>query len=205
MKNSNKKLVTWLIVLLIVIVLIIILHFFLNRFGKVKLIPTGNVDIFEIECNKGDNCQDKPAFGEDKEHDVEVSSENIIWNSTNDLRIFSNPAYEFDNIIAPGSSNTYNFNIKNNVDYEINYTLVFNEENAHNIPMVFRLKKNGKYILGNDKKWLDIHEFSANNNKLISDGSDKYSLEWKWLDSKEDAKIGMIDAIYKLNITIKAK
>ncbi len=204
MKNKlNKKRI--MISFLLVILLIIFIHFFLKRFGKIGLVPTGNVDIFDIDCVGDDkDCPNRPTFGEDN-NNFEVISEDGTWNATNDLRIFSNPAYEFKDIIAPGSSNVYNFMIKNNVDAKIQYNILFTEDNKHHIPMVFKLKKNDEYVLGNEKKWLDIDNFILESNELNVNSNDSYSLEWRWKDSKKDENIGMVEAIYNLHITIQAK
>ncbi len=201
--NINKKKI--IVIFLLVILLIILIHFFLKRFGKIGLVPTGNVDIFDIDCVGNDKeCPNQPTLGEDN-NNFEVISEDGTWNSTNDLKIFSNPAYEFKEIIAPGSSNVYNFMVKNNVDTNIEYNILFTEDNKHNIPMVFKLKKNNEYVLGNEKKWLDIDDFILESNELKINSNDLYSLEWKWKDSKYDESIGMIEAIYNLQITIQAK
>lgn len=202
MKKKN------IIISLIILILFILLIYFASKeFGYMGLIPTGNIDIFNIECNSDeDECDcnnNKPSTDVFSESgDLTVYDNDITWNNISPLRIFTNPAFEYKEIIAPGSSNTYQFVISNNNNYTINYSLTFIENNIKNINMVYKLKRNGKYIISN---WVDYNELNIDNLTLDSSLHDTYSLEWLWKDSSNDTYIGSsIDSYYKLNINIKA-
>lgn len=135
--------------------------------------------------------------------DVIVSDEDIIWESTNKLRIFKNPVYDMEEIIAPGSSNSYKFVIRNTGNCSLVYQLKFSEENRHNINMKYRLKKNGKYLNSN---WVSVEDLTTVNMPLALEKKDDYILEWKWFESANDTAIGAaIDSAYRLNVDIIGK
>ena len=139
MKNNekNKK---RLIIILLILIIIILLYLLIRNFGHIynrgPLVPTGNVDIFEIDCN----CEfcSKDVFNENDDtnknktdeqpKDIVVFDDYKIWDNKQ-LRIFSNPAYEYESIIAPGSENSYAFVIRNNNNFDIVVDISFKEEN----------------------------------------------------------------------------
>ncbi len=216
---------------IIYLTLIVIIIFLLGIIGYIKLkdgdnsslkVPTGNVDIFEIECDKNCDCSndnkndnvtddektkdenDTPVFGEDDK--FSVSDNDVTWNTTNELRIFENPMYENRLIIAPSSTNIYQFVIKNNTIYNIEYNMIFTEENKENINMKYRLLKNKDYVVGNEDKWVSYTELSQSNIRVSSKESDTYYLEWKWFDTENDTEIGEKGNVtYSLKINLKAE
>ena len=106
-KDNNNKIYYIIIVILIIIIITLLFAFFgyISSFDKRK--PTGNIDIFSIDCDCiFDDMDSIPSFGED---DDIVSDEGKVWLYKSSLNIFSNPAFEMDNIIAPESSNIYEF------------------------------------------------------------------------------------------------
>ena len=222
-KNKKYRIV---IVILILIILLLVLYIAIKGFGKIGLIPTGNIDIFNIipdgdettkeeQDKNDDNNSGKKNYNENtgknnknEENNtgiIKVYDDNKVWNSKNELRIFSNPAYEFKSIIAPGSSNVYKYVINNSENFDIIYTISFLETNENLINMKFKLKRNGEYIIGNETEYADIKEKSLKDLKLKSDSHDIYSLEWKWIDADNDTGVSFDEAKYKLNISIKAE
>lgn len=127
----------------------------------------------------------------------------ITWNGSDDLKIFSKSIYNFDDVIAPESENTYQFVIRNNTKYTINYNIDFIETNNYNINMRYKLKKNDSYIVNDFSKpsSLSISKF------VLKPGeSDVYYLDWKWVSSSNDTKIGSNpEAKYELKIEVKAE
>ena len=59
----------------------------------------------------------------------------ITWNGASDLKIFSKTLYTMDGKIAPESSNTYQFVVKNSTVYNVKYKINFIETNEYNINM----------------------------------------------------------------------
>ena len=127
-----------------------------------------------------------------------------IWDNK-DLRIFSNPAFEYKNIIAPGSYNSYAFVIRNNNDFDIVTDIVFKETNAKNINMQYKLKNDGEFLLGSTDNYVSIKDRVIQNVELPANSYKSYILDWKWLDSSNDAEVGFdANSIYKLSIAIRA-
>jgi len=136
---------------------------------------------------------------------LKVYDNDVDWSSKNELRIFSNPVYNFKNIVAPGSYNMYKYIVNNNEKFDVLYGLKFLEDNKDSINMKFKLKRNGEYIIGDDLNWESLNHKVINDLPLGINSYDVYLLEWKWMDGKDDTKAGFNQSDYKLNIEIKAK
>lgn len=76
------------------------------------------------------------------------------------------------------------------------------EESEYDINLKYRLKRNGKYIIGNDHSWVDVEELKTSYSELSGNSTDVYSLDWKWFDDDaNDTVIGEnMTSEYKLNI-----
>lgn len=210
-KTSKAYLYIIIIMLLIIIFLLFYMREYIGRIGY--LTPTGNVDVFNINidgnCKEEDcnQCNGEHVFNENTDNSDKI--EYIIkdkdgnWIYQNELNIFSNPAYEFRNIIAPESSNVYQFILYNSNNNEIKYYINMEETNPYNINMMYKLKKNGSYIAGDKSNWVDVDELNTTLSSLHSKDTDTYSLEWKWVSSSNDNDIGKSnDAQYALKIKI---
>ncbi len=188
-KNNNKM--TYAILIGIIILLIIIIILLLRNYRNLQISkPTGNVEYFEVDCN----CNNSG---------LQVSDELLTWRAINKLNVFKNPVYKMEEIIAPGSSNSYSFVIKNNSDCDLTYSLTFLEKNEFEINMKYRLKKNDAYII---EDWVSGDELVSDEEVLKRGKDDKYVLEWKWFDHSNDTSIGAIeDSTYSLSIEIVGK
>ena len=198
----------------------------LSKHEKKNEVAINKIKDWSIEKKRrlNDKKINKPLMPDNSNLEVESGGSNIVndqdvnrdgmlkvydniafWNSRQELKIFENPAFNFNNVIAPGSHNIYKFFINNNENFNIKYSMKFLENNDGFINMKFKLKKNGKYILGDDFNWSDINNKSIEENALEKNDYDVYLLEWKWLDGANDVKAGFNQSNYKLNIEIKAK
>lgn len=197
----------------VIIILLFILHIIASIIeiveSKQSLIPTGNVDIFDVNCECQNNKDDKPVFNE--ENGVLVYDNNDYFGQRK-LRIFENPAYEYQNLIAPGSSNSYQFIIRNNNDFEVNIQFNTTEINKYNINLKFRLKENNKYIIGDSQNWVTSKNLNYSNINIAAANYNTYTLDWKWefneneYQNKHDTAIGFeAQENYSLLINIKAK
>lgn len=138
-------------------------------------------------------------------NEIEIKDQYDVWYNKK-ARIFSNPAYEFKSKIAPGISNMYRFIIKNNNNFDIIVNISMLEENPYNINMKYKLKSDNNYIVGDKQSYKKASELNIENIEIKSNESKEYNLEWKWIDSENDTKIGeTIDANYKLTINVEAK
>jgi len=212
LSNRTNKIVNILFGTLIIILILIILYLMFFRDEEVNLKPSGNIDIFDINCNYNCDCDDnenvESVFGENdfKDNFNIEDNKGLVWNSTNDLNIFANPMYEMKEKIAPESTNFYQFVVRNNTIYNVNYNIDFSEKNDMNINMKYRLIKNEQYIAGNEEKWVDYNELDLKQIYIKSKSSDTYYLEWKWFSSDNDTLIGESGNVsYSLKIDIKAE
>ena len=127
----------------------------------------------------------------------------LTWNGASDLQIFSKTAYTMDGKIAPESSNTYQFVIKNSTASNLKYSISFIETNEYNINMQYKLKKNDTYVIDH---YVKASELIVNDVLLNTNENDTYYLEWKWISSSNDTSIGQTpEAKYGLKIKIDAE
>ena len=247
--NDSKQKRNIFFILLIIIIIIILSMRSCTRIEKANdLIPTGNVDIFDIviynicnctgncgcngncdeNCTCSCNCAKTPAKqqsviaknyeqGQVIEHnsnnytepdkEPEQLNEALIddadgrYSNSKELRIFSNPAYEFREMIAPTSTNVYQFVVRNNNDFNIKYAIIMSEENEYDINMRYRLKLDGEYVRGDSTHWVDYNELDLNDLKLASKSNNVYQLEWKWFESSNDTYVGEVADTYSLRIS----
>lgn len=222
MERKNR---TVLFATLIVVLLVIIIYLLILDFGKIRnhdlLTPTGNVDIFDIDCNctdKENDCtspSDVPAFQEQDvqgnvnenkfdENSLIVSDNYTAWGEEK-LRIFSNPTYEYTSKIAPGSQNSYMFVVRNNNDFDIVVDFSMIEKNTYGVNMKYKLKSRGKFLVGSDTTYEDVSKLQLTGITIGAHESVPYLLDWKWIDSANDTEIGeSIAANYQLTIHIGA-
>lgn len=219
----TKKIIAF-IAVVVVILIILSMHSCINFDRVNNLTPLGNIDIFDITIDK--SCCDKPdcececvtpktkvrstvneeeeyVFNEEEMEGAHIFDQKGIYDNSTKLRIFTNPTYEFKNIIAPLSTNVYQFVVRNNNDFNITYNIKMEEENPYNINMKYRLKLNYSYVKGDEETWVTYEDLELSGLELISNGGrDVYQLEWKWFESENDTYIGTsIDADYTLKIS----
>ncbi len=199
-KISNYKTIIILLLILIIILLLV------KQCKDKKLLPTDNVDIYEINCD----C-DESIIDSDKNFNIEDIDENLIvfdkdkvWNTTQELHIFTNPKHQMEELIAPGATNSYVFVIKNIKDCLLSYYVDFEEDNEYGINMNYKLRVNGKYVID---EWSSFEELKTKTKLLKANSEDEFILDWKWIhDDKKDTEIGSnINSKYALNITIYAE
>ncbi len=194
-QEENVRYHKWLDIVLIIIIIILLL---LLIWFSYKLWPYLNKefsnksgDIFNITCDCENNGE------------LEVFDSDIVWDEENELQIFKNPVYEMEEIIAPGSSNSYRFSIRNRANCNLEYELTFIENNPFDVNMKYRLMVNNQYV---STEWMDIEDISKIVEKLDNDSQDDYYLEWSWIESNNDTKVGSnIEAYYHLSIQVVGK
>ena len=127
----------------------------------------------------------------------------ITWNDATDLKIFDKASYTLDGKIAPESSDTYQFVVRNTTKLNIKYSIDFIENNQNNINMQYKLKKNDTYLIDH---YVRASELKVIDLPLDSGKNDTYYLEWKWISSENDTQIGEMGNVnYGLKIEIKAE
>lgn len=137
---------------------------------------------------------------------LEVYDEDQNYTINTKLNIFKHKSYYVVNdLIAPGTENSYQFIVRNNNNFDIKYNIKMSEENKYNINMKYRLKLGGKYVVGDNKQWVTYDQLKKYNSQLPAGTYDVYTLDWKWFEGENDTQIGtQIDANYELNLEIGA-
>ncbi len=223
--KKNKILVTIIIVLVIIIFLLLFKEYSKN---DKNIFHKGKVNIIEITCDTNCNCECEKCDNnntKDKENDtnindktkevikevdddtntevdIKVLDDKKTWKDKEQLSIFKDSSYVVNGKIAPESSGTYEFIIKNSTKYNVKYDVTFSEINDYHITMKYKLKKNNEYIISD---WITYSKLAQSNIKLNTNSSDTYYLEWKWFNNSNDNSIGEnINSKYGLSIEIKA-
>jgi hypothetical protein len=224
----KKKMIRFLITIIIIIIILLLLYFI--KFGKIEeniLIPTGNVDVFDIDvridckCDKDEKCvPDKPT-GRDtdtdenyaiptwnEEEDIDVigrvfmDDDNGEFIYQQNLKIFTNPAFEYTNKIAPGSTNSYYFSVHNSTNQKLKYYLNMFDQSEYKVNLKYRLRRNNKYVVGDNNTWVSADKVITDYSNISSGGTDSYILDWKWFDDDVNDTIAgeKMTSEYKLNI-----
>ena len=223
MEDRRKRYTLYWIITILLIIIILLLLFFI-RFGRIRysLVPTGNVDVFDIDircnCTGKDNCvttNDEgetvtiPTFNEDKDKKVlgnvfvDDANGNYIYQQK--LRIFSNAAFKYTDKIAPGVSNSYHFVVHNSTNAKLKYFIQMYEDSEYFVNLKYRLKRNNNFVIGDEDKWVTANELKTEFSKINISSSDSYSLDWKWeyddgVDDLDTLAGKEMESLYKLNI-----
>ena len=164
-----------------------------------------------------------------KEPGAESADPNNVWETDTDVNIFS--AYSIndegvitvqssndDNVVAPGTSGYYRFDLKNTGNVALDFTclLTTNVEikgaEFDELPILIRLRDyKGNYLIGSKDKWECFDKASMEEHAMtIGKGSYVYyELEWRWAFESEnsnsdefDTSIGNISADKGVFLTI---
>lgn len=139
---------------------------------------------------------------EENEVTIEVLDNDKTWKENIDIKLFEDSANVVKGKIAPESSGTYQFVIKNSTSFNVKYNIEFDETNSYNINMKYKLKKNNEYVVSD---WVTYSALKQEAIRLNSKSSDTYYLEWKWFESSNDNSIGSNPSSkYGLSIDISA-
>lgn len=162
-----------------------------------------NNNIGNNNGGSGGSTNNNTGEGDNK---VVVYDSDTDYSTNTPLNIFKQTAYYIiEDKIAPTSENSYHFVIKNSNDFSIEYNFEAIETNLYNINMKYRLKRNGTYVVGNDKEYVTFDELKQYNIELSDRTYDVYTLDWKWFESSNDTQIGEdISSYYGLKLKVTA-
>jgi len=139
---------------------------------------------------------------EQKEVTIKVLDNDKTWEENTDIKLFEDSANVVKGKIAPESSGTYQFVIKNSTSFNVKYNIEFDETNSYNINMKYKLKKNNDYVVSD---WVTYSTLKQEAIRLNSKSSDTYYLEWKWFEGSNDNSNGSNPSSkYGLSINISA-
>ena len=133
-----------------------------------------------------------------------VVDENTVWQGKTDIEIFR-LSYENDanhvtvqssngqKLLAPGTSNTYKFQLENTSDHALEYTMdmdAYFSDGQYVIPVNARvLDKYGEYYAGTETEMVDVLELNdvSDSGTLKAGYIMPYTLEWEWPFEEDDA------------------
>lgn len=183
-EKNNKK---WLLLLLLLL--------FLCVFGYV---------IFKIGFDFGTSNQPVTPQPLPTKFLIEISDDDGNWQEHEKLNIFAVSGREY---VAPYDHGIYDFDIVNTVNRPISYTLELEEDNQDRVNIKYRLKENGKYIIGVNN-WVYYTDIILEDIVLNANGADSYQLEWMWVSENNelDTAIGEKEerAIYSITFKVVA-
>jgi len=145
------------------------------------------------------------------------------WVAENEVNIFK-VAYDNDlgeitvqgngnKVIAPGTMNSYYFELVNDGDVGIDYQVVMEaylSDNVTTIPVETKLSDyTGRYILGSETSWEDVLEVNRVNEEgeLSAGNTMRYVFSWQWPfesgNDEFDTMLGNLATDEDITLTIK--
>lgn len=126
------------------------------------------------------------------------------WEDTEDLKVFYNQTFG-DRVIMPGMTGAYRFRMQNRSPDPIVYSLTFSETNEYGISILYRLKRDGVYIAGEDG-YVTAEELCQEDLTVEEESITLFELEWVWAHNDAvDTVAGENEAIYYLHIDFLAE
>ncbi len=194
--NSNKLGSIWLIVLLLII-MIIASAALLGTLIKEYVSGEKNVIAVMVDGNAM-----KEQYNDNSLPAGAKPNVNASWETETSVDLFKNTYTNADGkvtvesangekIIAPGTSNNYEFTIRNTGNVAIDYTLVLDgvfQISDMDLPFYVRLSHGDTWIVGGENEWVHVDEL----NKVVEDATlerdkaDTYHFEWMWPYEADD-------------------
>ncbi len=146
----------------------------------------------ETDFGSGDT-EDVPTFT--------ITDSGGSWSDQSNLNIFNNDTYG-STTIAPGVSGTYTFNLSNNSEDDLFFTISLSEENEYGIAMMYMLVRDGAFLTNG---YVRVAEFELAEQTLKAGETTSFTLYWYWdpnVDDEADTKAGQNQMVYSLTITI---
>lgn len=130
---------------------------------------------------------------------VLFSNDDSVFSQNFDFKIFNVER------IGSNDSGTYNFKIKNNVNGLVKYIISFDEQNDYNVNMMYKIKRNNEYVLGDENNYVKIDSLNLGDRLLEVGKIDEYTIDWKWInvDSYTDKAI-VEGSKYVLNAKVES-
>lgn len=216
-KNEKKYKTSYLFYMILIIIIIVLLLQSCTLMGSITnqdktLIPTGNVDVFDINlncnCLKDECTSNVPIFDEDKDlnlfGEVFVDDKNGNYVYQQKLAIFENTAFELPDKIAPGDKGLYYFIVHNSTSVTVKYNIKTYETSEYKVNLKYRLKQGDTYVAGDATTWLEASDINTAFATLALGESKQYVLEWQWFDDDYNDTIAGINmrSEYQLNIRV---
>ncbi len=179
----------WIIVLILILIILLTWAYLSGLLGS----------FIDGDRNTINIADSSSAMNQNQNHgtpDVLIESEDIRWETDTSINLFREFYTNEDGsitvlsgddykVIAPGTSNEYEFTIKNTgsspVDYVLTLDSIFTLEN-HDLPMVVRLHKGDEWLIGSEDEWVAVSDLTevTDSDSLDVNYSNIYVFEWQW-------------------------
>ena len=138
---------------------------------------------------------------------ISIYDGDINFEKETKLNIFNNEKFGNKKIIAPHSYGKYEFNIKNETNKNIKYSIKFSDEMQRLINMKYKLKIDNIYIKGNENEYVSIENLEIKDISVMQGSLNTYTLEWYWEDNDALDTLAATteDNYYKLDLGIQAE
>ena len=130
-----------------------------------------------------------------------------VFGRSTSLDVFNNPKLGGRKLVAPFTEDTYTFAVRNTSSSNpLPYTLEIETDNPQDIPLVFSLQKNGKYVFGGSGTldMLPFDGFTCSEYVLGGGQTDVYTLNWSWKTENDVIDTALGDdgtQLYTLTLT----
>ncbi len=194
--SSSRVSGIWLVVFLLVILILAsacLLGTFINRY------VAGEKNVISVMI---DGNELRKKYEDDTLPGGAKPSVNASWETEASVDLFKNTymgpdgtvtvqSANGDKVIAPGTSNIYEFTIKNNGNISLDYSLALEGvfQFAHmDLPFFVRLRQGDKWIVGGENAWEHVKDLGdmVDDVTLPRDASATYFFEWMWPYEADD-------------------
>lgn len=155
-----------------------------------------NTSVNTLPIAKETNNKPVPTVIE-KIGDFIVSDDDHVWDNQTSLKMFNVSS------IGPGDNGTYNFVVNNSSNRLTKYEIIFDEVNEYQANVLYKLKRNDKYVAGDKDTYVKYNALNLPEKELKSGEKDYYTIEWKWVDADNDTAVGRAASMYGATYTIK--
>lgn len=220
MNNTDKESITMEKIIIVYLAIITIILLFIAIFficyiedrGTINSIQTTAItypdnDIEQID--NGDEENNKNNYNNNNKRNI-VEKDAIFkifegtkeWKEIKELDIFSGEhTHVAKDKIAPGVQDTYTYTVECQGNSNMMYNMQFSDVNPYNVNMIFKLKRNGQYVAGDEKTWVKVEQLSQTDMTIVPGTIDVFTLEWRWEHSENDTEVGKIQGSnYKILI-----
>lgn len=179
----------WILVLLLILIILLTWAYLSGLLGNFTGRDRNTINIANSSAVMNSDDDENTS-------DVLIESEDISWETNTSINLFREfytnedgaitvLSEDEDKVIAPGTSNEYEFTIKNTgyapIDYILTLDSIFALED-YDLPMVVRLHKGSEWLIGNENEWVAVSELSeyTDSDSLDINNSAIYVFEWQW-------------------------
>lgn len=219
----------WILLMILILVFLLTLSILSGLLGGFSKTDKNIISIDTNDASLGINN------GDESVPDMLVKDKDVSWETntsvdlfrefyTNDDGMITVTSVDGENVIAPGTSNQYEFSIKNTGSIPLEYVLNLNSLfsiDEYDLPFEVRLRKGDNWIFGDDKSWVDKSELVTFEDSEILDVNNSvlYVFEWQWpyeanvedeiaLSDLNDTLLGNMaidqDIVFELDIRVES-